>query len=158
MARYVIFGLIGPLLGGFILLTVGTPAGYWDKPYSDDLVKLFKLLFSTLQYNYLFGIIPALMTGAVDDILAHVHRINPVIRMFLTGIFAFIAAAVMYGSSQTEPSLTHFAAFGLVGLIPAMVSSWLAHMVMQRQGADGVNHCLCPNGTLFALTKCCGLP
>ena len=136
MIRYAIFGLIGPCLGGFILLAVGTPAGYWDKPYSDDLAKLFKILFSTLQYNYLFGIIPALMTGAVDDILAHVHKIRPVVRMLLTGVFAFIFAAVMYGSSQPQAGLAHFAAFGLVGLIPAMLSSWLAHKVLERRGAQ----------------------
>lgn len=50
MIRYVIFALIGPLVGGFIS-RVGTPAGYWDKPYSDDLARLFKGSFSTLQYE-----------------------------------------------------------------------------------------------------------
>jgi hypothetical protein len=136
MARYVIFGAIGPFLGGLILLVVGTPTGYWDNPYSDDLAKLLRILFSTLQYNYLFGIIPALMTGAVDDILAHVHKISPAIRMFLTGAFAFAAAALIYGSTQSETGLAHYATFGLVGLIPAMISSWLAHRAMERRGAQ----------------------
>lgn len=136
MPRYVIFGLIGPLLGGFILLAVGTPAGYWARPYSDDLARLFKILFSTLQYNYLFGIIPALMTGAIDDILAHVRKISPIIRMVLTGAFAFVAAALLYGSTQSETGISHLAAFGLVGLVPAVLSSWLAHKVMERRGAQ----------------------
>lgn len=135
MVRYVIFALIGPLIGGFILLAVGTPAGYWDKPYSEDLVRLFKLLFSTLQYNYLFGLIPSLMAGAIDDILAHVNRINPIIRMVLTGLFALLAAMAIYGTSQAQMTPAQFAAYGLVGLVPAMISSWLSHKVLQRQGA-----------------------
>lgn len=138
MARYVIFGLIGPLVGGFILLAVGTPPGYWDKPYSDDLARLLRVLFSTLQYNYLFGIIPALMTGAIDDILAHIHRIGRVVRMFLTGAVAFLAAAVIYGSSQPHMTLTRYAAFGLVGLVPALLSSWLADKAMARHAAQSV--------------------
>lgn len=136
MARYIIFGLIGPLLGGFILLVVGTPAGFWDKPYGDDIAKLLKVLSYTVQYNYLFGIIPALMTGAVDDILYHVRKIGPFVRMLLTGAFAFVATALLYGSLQSETGLAHYASYGLVGLVPAMLSSWLAHRIAERSGAQ----------------------
>ncbi|MBS4002905.1 MAG: DUF5413 family protein, partial [Afipia sp.] len=95
MKRYIIFAAIGPLVAGFFLLVLGTPEGYWD---GDDVVKkLFKVLLMTIPYNYLFGIIPALMIGAVDDILFHVRRISPVLRMLLTGIVAFCATAVLYG-------------------------------------------------------------
>jgi len=41
--------------------------------------KLFVVFLKTLQYSYLFGILPALMISAVDDILFHVPRINWVI-------------------------------------------------------------------------------
>ncbi|MDH8206471.1 DUF5413 family protein, partial [Klebsiella pneumoniae] len=70
MKRYIIFAAIGPLVAGFFLLVLGTPEGYWDG--ADVVKKLFKVLLMTIPYNYLFGIIPALMIGAVDDILFHV--------------------------------------------------------------------------------------
>ena len=34
------------------------------------------VFLKTLQYSYLFGILPALMIGAVDDILFHIRRIG----------------------------------------------------------------------------------
>lgn len=75
MKRYIIFAAIGPLVAGFFLLVLGTPDGYWDG--ADVIKKLFKVLLVTLPYNYLFGIIPALMIGAVDDIFLHIRRISP---------------------------------------------------------------------------------
>ena len=49
------------------------------------MAKLFVVFFKTLQYSYLFGFLPSLMIGAVDDILIHVRRIGPVLRMLLVG-------------------------------------------------------------------------
>ena len=54
--------------------------------------KLFAVFLKTLQYSYLFGILPALMLGAVDDIVFHVKRMGPVIRMLIVGLIAFAAA------------------------------------------------------------------
>lgn len=125
MKRYVIFAAIGPLVAGFLLLVLGAPAGYWDKP--DVVRKLFTVVLSQVPYNYLFGIIPALMIGAVDDILFHVRQMSPVVRMLLTGLVAFAATAILYGTLGTETGLKHFALYGLVGFFPATVSSWLAH-------------------------------
>lgn len=125
MKRYIIFAAIGPLVAGFLLLILGTPAGYWDGP--DVLKKLFKVVMITIPYNYLFGFIPALMIGAVDDILFHVRRISPVLRMLLTGLVAFAATAVLYGTLGTETGFNHYLLYGLVGFIPATFSSWLAH-------------------------------
>ncbi len=125
MKRYVIFAAIGPLVAGFLLLVLGAPAGYWDKP--DVVRKLFTIVLSQVPYNYLFGIIPALMIGAVDDIFFHVRQMSPVVRMLLTGLVAFAATAILYGTLGTETGLKHFALYGLVGFFPATVSSWLAH-------------------------------
>jgi hypothetical protein len=134
MKRYIIFAAIGPLVAGFFLLVLGAPAGYWGKP--DVLAKLFMVVVKTVPYNYLFGIIPALMIGAVDDILLHVRAISPVLRMLLTGLVAFAATAVLYGTLGTETGLKHYVLYGLVGFVPATLSSWLAHKFDKEGGAQ----------------------
>ena len=125
MKRYVIFAAIGPLLAGFALLVLGAPTGYWDRP--DVLKKLAWVVFSTLPYNYLFGIIPVLMIAAVDDILLHVRQIRPRLRMLLTGLVGFAATAALYGTLGSETGLKHYLLYGLAGFVPATISSWLAH-------------------------------
>ena len=125
MKRYVIFAAIGPALAGFALLVLGAPSGYWSQP--DVVSKLSSVVFKTLPYNYLFGVIPTLMIGAVDDILFHVRRISPALRMMLTGAVGFIATAILYGSLGSETGIKHYVLYGLVGFIPAAFSSWLAH-------------------------------
>ena len=81
----------------------------------------------TLQYSYLFGIVPALMIGAVDDILMHVRRIGPRVRMLLIGVLGFVAAELLYGSRGPDTGVVQFILYGLVGFVPATLSSWLAH-------------------------------
>ncbi len=83
MKRYLIFAALGPLLGGFwLLLTTTVMSGYWSHPPSAaEVEKLFAVFVKTLQYSYLFGILPTLMMAAVDDILFHVKRIVPVVRI-----------------------------------------------------------------------------
>jgi hypothetical protein len=127
MKRYVIFALLGPLLGGFLLLIATTVmSGYWNETNISEVEKIFVVLFSTLQYTYLFGILPALAIAAVDDILYHVKRINPTLRMLIVGAVAFAAAELLYGSRGADSGVTQFILYGLVGLVPATLSSWLA--------------------------------
>ena len=87
MKRYLIFAALSPLLGGFwLLLTTTVMSGYWSHPPSlSEAEKLLAVFASTLQYSYLFGLLPALMLGAVDDILFHVKRMAPVVRMLIVG-------------------------------------------------------------------------
>jgi hypothetical protein len=134
MKRYVIFAALGPLLGGFwLLLTTTLMSGYWSHPPSlSEAEKLLAVFATTLQYSYLFGFLPALMIGAVDDILFHVKRIGPVIRMLIVGLIAFAAAELLYGSRGPDSGITQFILYGLVGFIPATVSSWLAHEAIDK--------------------------
>jgi Family of unknown function (DUF5413) len=134
MKRYVIFAALAPLLGGFwLLLTTTTMSGYWGHPPSlSEAEKLLAVFATTLQYSYLFGFLPALMIGAVDDILFHVKRIVPVIRMLIVGLIAFAAAELLYGSRGPDSGITQFILYGLVGFIPATVSSWLAHEAIDK--------------------------
>ena len=91
--------------------------------------KLVAVFARTLQYSYLFGILPALMIGAVDDILFHVKRIGWVVRMLIVGVIGFVAAEFLYGSRGADSGAVQFVLYGLVGFIPATISSWLSRKV-----------------------------
>jgi hypothetical protein len=134
MKRYLIFAAVGPLLGGFwLLLTSTITSDYWSRPPNvAEVTKLVTVFFTTLQYSYLFGVLPALMIGAVDDILFHVRRIGPVLRMLLVGAIAFAATEFLYGSRGPDNGLFQFVMFGLVGFIPGTVSSWLVHKFVEE--------------------------
>jgi hypothetical protein len=135
MKRYLIFAAVGPLLGGFwLLLTSTITSGYWSRPPSvAEVEKLLAVFFTTLQYSYLFGVLPALMIGAVEDILFHVKRIGPVLRVLLVGAIAFIATAFIYGSRGADSGALQFVMYGLVGFIPSTISAWLVHRFVEEQ-------------------------
>ena len=133
MKRYLIFAALGPLLGGFWLLLATTyMSGYWTETNMAEVEKLFVVFAKTLQYSYLFGVLPALMLGAVDDILFHVKRIGPLARMLIVGAAGFIAAELLYGSRGPDSGVIQFILYGLVGFIPGTVSSWLTHKPMDE--------------------------
>lgn len=127
MKRYLIFGILGPFVGGFLLLLVTTyQSGYWEQTSMAEVGKLLFIFIKSLQYNYLFGIVPALMVGSIDDILFHVRRIGPVPRMLIVGLVGF-TAAVLYSARGPGTGMFAYSLYGLVGLVPAMLSSWLSH-------------------------------
>ena len=135
MKRYLIFAAIGPFLGGILQLFATTFAsGYWTHPNAG--VGEFLLTFvRTLQFAYLFGIVPALMMGAIDDILLHVRRIGPVVRMLIVGTIGFAAAEFIYGSRGPDSGVVQFFLYGIVGFVPATLSSWLAHKYAEEPQA-----------------------
>jgi hypothetical protein len=134
MKRYLIFAALGPLLGGFLLLlTTTVMSGYWSHPPSvSEAAKLFAVFARTLQYSYLFGILPALMLAAVDDILSHLKRISWRVRLLIVGAVAFLAAELLYGSRGPDSGVVQFILYGLVGFIPGTISSWLAHESVEQ--------------------------
>jgi Family of unknown function (DUF5413) len=128
MKRYLIFAAIGPFFGGLLLLFATTIAsGYWTHTNWSEVGKFFATFAKTLQYSYLFGIVPSLMLGAIDDIVLHISRIGPVVRMLIVGAVGFIAAELLYGSRGGESGAVQFILYGLVGFVPAIISSWAAH-------------------------------
>ena len=134
MKRYLIFVAIGPFIGGFLLLFATTVAsGYWTETSWSEVAKFLGAFVKTLQYAYLFGIVPALMMGAIDDILFHVPRIRPVLRMLIMGALGFIAAELLYGSRGPDSGVLQFFLYGIVGFVPATLSSWLAHKYADEQ-------------------------
>ena len=103
MKRYLIFAAVGPFLGGFLMLFATTYAsGYWTQTNAAEVAKLFVVFGKTLQFAYLFGIVPALMMAAVDDILFHVRRIGWVVRMLIVGVIAFAVAELIYGGQRPD--------------------------------------------------------
>jgi hypothetical protein len=141
MKRYLIFAALVPLLGGFwLLLTSTITSGYWSHPpNASEVQKLVTVFFKTLQYTYLVGILPALMIGAVDDILFHIKRIGPVLRMLLVAVIAFAVAELTYGSRGPDSGLFQFVMFGLGGFIPSAISSWLVHKFVEQPQAVPVS-------------------
>jgi uncharacterized membrane protein YeaQ/YmgE (transglycosylase-associated protein family) len=134
MKRYLIFGIICPLIGGFLLLIVTTyQSGYWEQTSIAEVQKLFVVFAKTTQYAYLFGIVPSLMIGAVDDILCHVNRIGPTLRMLIVGVVAFAAVSLLYSSRGPDSGVLQYVLYGLVGLVPGTLSSWLAHKYADEQ-------------------------
>jgi hypothetical protein len=135
MKRYVIFAALVPLLGGFLLLltTTITSGEYWSHPPSlSEASKLVTVFFKTLQYSYLFGVLPALMLGAVDDIVSHFKRIGPFLRLMIVGVIAFAAAELLYGSRGPDTGVLQFVLYGLVGFVPGAVSSAIANYFADR--------------------------
>ena len=129
MKRYLIFVALGPLLGGFWqLLTTTIISGYWhDALTIEGVGKFLRFFFIYMPYSYLFGFLPALMIGAIDDILSHLKRIAPIVRMILVGAIAFVAAELLYGGRGPDSGPFQFVMYGLVGFIPGSISSWLVH-------------------------------
>jgi uncharacterized protein DUF5413 len=133
MKRYLVFALVGPFVGGFLLLLTTTyQSGYWTQTSAAEIGKLLVVFFKTLQYSYLFGFLPSLMIGAVDDILVHIKRIGPVLRMLLVGLFAFVLAALTYGSRGSDAGAVQWILYGLVGFVPSVISSWLVHKYVEE--------------------------
>jgi hypothetical protein len=67
------------------------------------------------------------MVGAIDDILYHIKRLAPVLRMLIVAAIGFAASSLLYGSRGPDAGMMQFLLYGLVGMVPAMLSSWLAH-------------------------------
>ena len=133
MKRYLIFGAVGPLIGGFLLLFVTTwTSGYWTDTNLGEVKKLFVVFAKTLQYAYLFGIIPALMLGAIDDILYHVRKIGWPVRVLIVGAIGFIALH-FYIPRGPDSGIAQIIMNGMVGCIPATLSAWLSHKYAEEQ-------------------------
>ena len=134
MKRYAIFAVLGPLLGGFLLLLTSTVmSGYWGHPPSlSEAGKLLAIFARTLQYSYLFGILPLLMLAAVDDIVFHIKRIGPVPRLLIVGAIGFAVTELLYGSRGADSGALQFVLYGLVGFVPGAISSGVGHYLVDR--------------------------
>ena len=53
--------------------------------------------------------------------------VNPPRSMLMVGTAAFGAATLLYSSRGPDSGAVQFFLYGLVGLVPATLSSWLSH-------------------------------
>ena len=136
MKRYVIFAAVGAFFGGPLLLFARTVAsGYWTETNWHEVVNFFVTFAGTLPYSYLFLVVQALMVGAIDDILLHVRKIRPLVRMLIVGAAGFAAGELLHGLRGPDSGVVQFILHGLSGLMPAMISSWLAHKYAEQPQA-----------------------
>ena len=136
MKRYFIFATVGPLFGGLLLLFSRTVAsGYWFETNWPQVGNFFAIFARTLHYSYLFLVLPALMVGAIDDILLHVRKIRPLVRMLIVGAVGFAAGELLHGLRGPDSGVVQFILHGLSGFMPAMISSWLAHKYAEQPQA-----------------------
>jgi peptidoglycan/LPS O-acetylase OafA/YrhL len=52
--------------------------------------------------------------------------------MLLVGLFAFVLAAFAYGSRGSDSGAVQLILYGLVGFVPAVISSWLVHHYVEE--------------------------
>ncbi|MFH1344615.1 MAG: DUF5413 family protein [Pseudomonadota bacterium] len=136
MRRYLIFATVGPLFGGLLLLFARTFAsGYWIETNWPEVGNFFVIFAKTLHYSYLFLVAQALMVGAIDDILFHVRKIRPLVRMLIVGAAGFAAGELLHGLRGPDSGVVQFILHGLAGFMPAMISSWLAHKYAEQPQA-----------------------
>ena len=50
----------------------------------------------------------------------------------MLGAISFVAAEFLYGSRGPDSGAIQFILYGLVGFIPATVSSWLSHRLLDQ--------------------------
>ena len=66
------------------------------------------------------------MIAAIDDILWHIRRIGPGLRVLIIGVIGFAASSLLYGSRGPDTGVLQFFLYGMVGMVPTMISCWLA--------------------------------
>jgi hypothetical protein len=48
-------------------------------------------------------------------------------RVLIIGALSFVVTELLYGSRGPDTGAVQFILYGLVGLVPGVLSSWLAH-------------------------------
>jgi hypothetical protein len=52
--------------------------------------------------------------------------------MPIVGVVGFAAAELFYGSRGPDSGVIQFILYGMVGFVPGVVSSWLAHEAIDK--------------------------
>jgi hypothetical protein len=122
MTRFLIFAAMAPPLGFVVAFWVMLQIANWlaGSPGTFDVAQT--MMLPTI---YLVGLIPALIAGWCDHVLA---RNNVPYRIALTALFGYaisylpLAIAFWMGLKLGPDVLL----FGLIGAVPSAMCSWLA--------------------------------
>lgn len=81
--------------------------------------------------------------GAIDDILLHVRKIRPRVRMLIVGAAGFAAGELLHDLRGPDSGVVQFILHSVSGFVPAMISSWLAHKYAEQpQAAPCISLCV----------------
>ena len=133
MNRFLVFVLFGPPLGELVIFFVLMPL---LQPFSFNLPAMLALL----PVAYVTGVIPALLVGLADHIAAH-HgwRLRARIPLCMAAgfVMAFfpIVTSLMMGFVGGPWVLL----FGVIGLVPGGICSWLAERWQKPPTAPAPN-------------------
>ncbi len=117
MKRFLIFLLLGPLLGFAVFLVRDLAAG---KIFGGAMGSLVGLPFA-----YLFGLPIVLIMWAEDQFLS--GRLGPIWKMITSACVGYASSiAMLLMTSALHIALPQILTFGLAGAIPAAVCSWLS--------------------------------
>ena len=128
MKRYLIFAVIGPFIGGLLMLFATTVAvGVLDghQLVGDRKIRRRVRQDTAIQLSVRHR------AGADDwrdrrySLARQAH--SPRLRMLIVGAIGFAASALLYGSRGPDTGALQFFLYGIVGMVPTMISSWLAH-------------------------------
>ncbi len=127
--RLPVFGAAGPPVGGLAVLAAFGPLAFlWDgTPLSlrEDIVPM---LPAAMFFSYVLGSLPALLTGAVDGILA-VQGMPARRRLAwdaLTGAGMSLPVAIIVGGMIPNPFMLLVALAGaLAGLACGGIAAWI---------------------------------
>jgi hypothetical protein len=120
MKRFLIFGLLGPLLGFVTFFWILLQILNWALG-EENTFDLHQVVL--IPMAYVIGIVPALTAAGFDHILRNVYRrvLWTTLFGYLLGLFP-IASALLMGFVHG----TYVLFLGLIGGIPAAICSWLS--------------------------------
>jgi hypothetical protein len=117
--RLLIFGLLGPALGYLVL---------WGLIRSESAVSV-KLDWLFLALMYALQFIPLCVCGFVDFHLQDQWRWERLVAAVIAGFLTHMAMVIIV---FTPAAFFAFSRFSLVGVVPAVICSWLSDNFGER--------------------------
>ena len=115
-----LFFLITCLLGGWAAWMTGRACAQTWRSLPQLLVYLIPLGAAVRFIHF------ALFEGTLLSL--HYYLVDTIVLMII-GAIGFAAAELLYGSHGSDSGALQFVLYGLVGFVPATLSSWLARDV-----------------------------